>query len=49
MGWKVCEIMLYEDYLKDIRMFSLEKERFRRFIISILKYMKEGLVVIGKE
>lgn len=49
MGWKACEIMPYEDYLKDIRMFSLEKERLRRLIISILKYMKEGLAVIGKE
>jgi hypothetical protein len=32
-----------EDNLKDIKMFNLEKETLRRFIISILKYLKEGL------
>lgn len=29
--------------LKDLKMFSLEKERLRRIVIRILKYLKEGL------
>lgn len=40
---EACETILYEDSLKDLRMFSLEKERLTRLIIRILKYLKEGL------
>lgn len=42
MGWggEAFEPTAYEDSSKDIKMFSLEKEKLRRFLISILKYLK---------
>lgn len=35
--------------LKDIKMFSLEEKKLRRFIINILKYLKAWLALAKNE